>query len=124
MVGVRGFVVMAGGPLWRRCRIALVVFIVGGFAASGAAADYPKVSKFIPANPPGVIPMNRPHGKDIIDSIEIHDTEGAYAGTVFAFTNPQSASSTGYVVSGEVNASDPAVTQFVPDKDGTKQVAI
>lgn len=121
-VGVRGLVDIDAALAWRRCLVALVVLIVAGFAASGAAADYPKVSKFIPANPPGVIPMNRPHGKDVIDSIEIHDTEGGYAGTVFAFTNPQSASSTGYVVSGEVNASDPAVTQFVHDRDGTKQV--
>jgi N-acetylmuramoyl-L-alanine amidase len=96
--------------------------LIGVLWTAGAAADYPKVSKFIPANPPGVIPMNRPHGKDVIDSIEIHDTEGGYPGTVSAFTNPASASSTGYVVSGEVNASDPAVTQFVHDKDGTKQV--
>jgi N-acetylmuramoyl-L-alanine amidase len=121
-MSVRRFAVMGVARLWRRCPIALVVFCAAAFMASGAAADYPKVSKFIPANPPGVIPMNRPHGDDFIDSIEIHDTEGGYAGTVFAFTNPNSASSTGYVVSGEVGASDPAVTQFVHDKDGTKQV--
>jgi hypothetical protein len=117
-----GFAVRDVTVLWRRCLIAVAVLVVGGMTASGAAADYPGVSKFIPANPRGVIPLNRPHGKDIIDSIEIHDTEGAYAGTVFAFTNPDSASSTGYVVSGEVNASDPAVTQFVHDRDGAKQV--
>jgi hypothetical protein len=116
---VRG---LRAGLAWWRWWIGSIVIVVACCTASSAAADYPKVSKFIPANPPGVIPMNRPVGEDFIDSIEIHDTEGAYAGTVFAFTNPNSASSTGYAVSGEVNSSDPAVTQFVADKDGTKQV--
>jgi hypothetical protein len=102
--------------------IALMVFIVACFTASGARADYPLVSKEIPANPNGYIPMNRPHGKDFIDSIMIHDTEGRYAGTVEAFTNPQAVTSVNYVVSGEGNSSDPAVTQFVADKNGTKQV--
>ena len=66
---------------------------LGVLGTAVAAAAYPNVSKFIPANSLGVIPMNRPNGADVIDSIEIHDTEGGYAGTVFAFTNPQSASS-------------------------------
>jgi hypothetical protein len=105
-----------------RWRLALMVFIVACFTASGARADYPGVSKEIPARPNGYIVMNRPHGKDFIDSIMIHDTEGRYAATVDAFTNPLAATSVHYVVSGEVNSSDPAVTQFVADKNGTKQV--
>jgi N-acetylmuramoyl-L-alanine amidase len=109
---------LAVGRSW----IGLLVVVVACFTASSAAADYPKVSKFIPANSGGVIPMNRPFGDDFIDSIEIHDTEGDYPSMVFAFTNPNSASSTNYAVTGEVNSSDPAVTQFVADKNGTKQV--
>ena len=115
-MGVMG-VMRLSANLARGRWIGLIVIIVASFTASNAAADYPKVSKFIPANPNGVIPMNRPFGDDFIDSIEIHDTEGDYAGTVFAFTNPNSASSVQYVVSGEDGSSDPAVTQFVPDKD-------
>jgi hypothetical protein len=116
-------VIRSGASLARwPWRIGLMVIIVACFTASRAAADYPNVSKFIPASPGGVIPMNRPFGDDFIDSIEIHDTEGAYASMVFAFTNPDSASAVQYAVTGQVNSSDPAVTQFVADKNGTKQV--
>jgi hypothetical protein len=120
-VSVTGLGLDAKMVRWR-WRIALVAFIVACFSAPGARADYPRVTKETPANPNGYIPMNRPHGKDFIDSIMIHDTEGAYAGTVYAFTNPNAVVSVGYVVSGEYNSSDPAVTQFVADKNGTKQV--
>jgi N-acetyl-anhydromuramyl-L-alanine amidase AmpD len=102
--------------------IALAVFIGAGSAASLARADYPGVTKFIPANPNTYIPLNRPHGADFIESVMIHDTEGRYDATVSAFTYPQARASAHYAVSGQDNSSDPAVTQFVHDKDGAKNV--
>jgi N-acetyl-anhydromuramyl-L-alanine amidase AmpD len=87
--------------------------------ASSASADYPYVSKrftattFFQANRPFDLP---------IDSIMIHDTEGTYPGTVDAFTNPKATAAVQYVVSGEDYSSDPAVTQFVADKDWTRSV--
>jgi N-acetyl-anhydromuramyl-L-alanine amidase AmpD len=99
-----------------------MVSVFAGSTASGAWADYPHVSKQIPANPNTYIPLNRPHDGDVIDSIMIHDTEADYAATVSAFTNPSAAASAHYVVSGEDDSSDPAVTQFVADKNGAKNV--
>jgi hypothetical protein len=105
-----------------RWRMALMAFIVVCFTASGAAADYPRVSKHVPANPNTYVSQNRPHDGDFIDSIMIHDTETSYEGTVFAFTNPKATASVQYVVSGQNNSSDPGVTQFVADKNWTHSV--
>src|SRR5690242_2879272 len=97
--------------------IAVVVLAVAGFTASGAGADYPRVSKRIPART--VFSANRPHDFPI-DSIMIHDTEGRYLPTVEAFTGPTATAAVQYVVSGQ--AGDPAVTQFAADKDWTRSV--
>jgi hypothetical protein len=102
-----------------RWRIALMVFIVACFTASTAAADYPRVSKRFTATTFFV--ANRPDDL-FIDSIMIHDTEETYDGTVFAFTNPKATASVQYAISGENDSSDPAVTQFVADKDWTRSV--
>ena len=107
---------------WRRWPIALMVLIVAGFTASGARADYPHVSKHTPAKPNTYYSADRPFGEIPIDSIMIHDTESSYEGTVDAFTNPKATASVQYVVSGQNNSSDPAVTQFVADKDWTHSV--
>jgi hypothetical protein len=100
--------------------VAVAVLAVACFTASGARADYPLVSKHVPATT--YYPANRPHDGDFIDSIMIHDTEETYHGTVVAFTNPEATSAVQYVVSGAHNSSDPAVTQFVPDKDWARSV--
>jgi hypothetical protein len=92
-------------------------------AAPAAGADYPRVSTRIPANTNTYVFANRPHGGLFIDSIMIHDTETSYRGTVFAFTNPNAGGSVQYAVSGQNNSSDPAVTQFVKDRDWTYSVA-
>ena len=92
-------------------------------AATAALADYPRVAKRIPANPQTYVVANRPNGGVFIDSVMIHDTEESYAGTVFAFTNPNAGASVNYAVSGQTNSSAPAVTQFVPDTDWTYSVA-
>jgi hypothetical protein len=106
-----------------RWRIALMVFIVACFTASGAGAvDYPRVSKQVPANPNTYHVADRPNDGFFIDSIMIHDTETSYAGTVSAFTNPNATASVQYVVSGQNHSSDPAVTQFVADKNWTHSV--
>jgi hypothetical protein len=93
-------------------------------AGAGAArADYPRVNRRYHANPNTWVVANRPHGGFFVDTIMIHDTETSYAGTVFAFTNPNATGSVQYAVSGQNNSSNPAVTQFVPDKDWTYSVA-
>ncbi len=104
-----------------RSSMALVpVLIVACFTASGARADYPFVSKFIPATT--FQTANRPF--DIpIDSVIIHDTEESYQGTVDTFTAPDAISAVQYLVSGQFGSSDPAVTQFVLDKNWVFQVA-
>ena len=83
---------IAGRPAWRsmmrRWPAALCVAGLTCFGAADAAADYPHVSKFIPANPNAYTVANRPFGEDFIDSISVHDTEGTYAASVFAFTYP------------------------------------
>jgi hypothetical protein len=108
--------------LRRRWRIALMVFTVACFTASDAGADYPHVSARYPAGPKSYRVADRPYGFEFIDSIMIHDTEEAYAGTVAAFTDQNAGASTQYLVSGQKNSSDPAVTQFVADKNWAKNV--
>src|SRR5947209_10590048 len=106
--------------LWgRRLWIALVVLITACLMAPGARADYPHVSAFNPATT--VFLADRPHDFPI-DSIMIHDTEETYQGTVIAFTKAGAVSAVQYAVSGQHNSSDPAVTQFAPDKDWTRSV--
>jgi hypothetical protein len=100
----------------------LLAATIVSVGASGARADYPRVTKQVPANPNTYYQADRPLGGIPIDSIMIHDTETSYAGTVLAFTNPRATSSVQYVVSGQNNSSDPAVTQFVPDKDWSHSV--
>jgi hypothetical protein len=112
----------AGVVLVRDWRIALCAAGLACFGAANAAANYPHVSKFIPANPNAYTVSNRPFGEDFIDSISIHDTEGTYAASVFAFTYPGARAATNYMVTGEKNSSDPAVTQFVDDKNWAKEV--
>src|SRR5689334_19720627 len=99
--------------------ILLAVIIAAGFTASSAAADYPHVARFAPATT--VYPANRPHDLPI-DSIMIHDTEETYQGTIVAFTQAGATSAVQYAVTGENDSSDPAVTQFAPDKDWTRSV--
>jgi hypothetical protein len=107
----------------RRLSIALrlsislaAVLVVAWFTASGARADYPLVSKFIPATT--VHPADRPF--DIpIDSIMIHDTEASWQSTVDIFTGPTVSAAT-YLVSSQPG--DPAVTQFAHDKDWVQSV--
>jgi N-acetylmuramoyl-L-alanine amidase len=103
-----------------RSSIALVaVLIVVCFTATGARADYPLVSKYIQATT--VYPANRPD--DIpIDSIMIHDTEGSWQSSVDVFTAPGGTSAASYLVSGQVDSSDPEVTQFAHDKDWVRSV--
>jgi hypothetical protein len=101
--------------------IALMVLIVAWFTASGARADYPHVSRHVPANPNTYRPANRPHDGDFIASIMIHDTEASYQGTIDAFTGPNAGASVQYVVSGQHN-SDPAVTQLVADRNWSRSV--
>jgi hypothetical protein len=110
---------MDANGAWRHWWIALIVLVVMGFTASRANADYPRVSKHIPART--VYPANRPHDYPI-DSIMIHDTEETYPGTVVAFTKEGATSAVQYVVSGQNNSSDPAVTQFAADRDWTRSV--
>src|SRR5205814_5256746 len=112
----------AGVVLARRWWIALCVAGVACFSAANAAANYPHVSKFIPANPNAYTVANRPFGEDFIDSISVHDTEGTYAASVFAFTYPGARAAPNYMVTGEKHSSDPAVTQFVADKNWAKEV--
>jgi N-acetyl-anhydromuramyl-L-alanine amidase AmpD len=96
----------------------------GAWLQAGVArADYPYVSKRIPANPSTYVVANRPQGGVFINSVMIHDTETSYAGTIFAFTNPDASGSVQYAVSGQSDASNPAVTQFVLDKNWSYQVA-
>ena len=106
---------LARPRLW----IAMTLLAVAGFAASGARADYPLVSKFIPATT--VYRADRPNDYPI-DSIMIHDTEETYPGTVNAFTKEGAVSAVQYAVTGQVDSSDPAVTQFALDKDWTRSV--
>jgi hypothetical protein len=106
----------------RRGRIALMVLIVVCFTASGARADYPHVTRQAIAGSSSYHVADRPNGAEFIDSIMIHDTEETYEGTVAAFTDPKAGASTQYAVSGEDGSSDPAVTQFVADKNWTKNV--
>jgi N-acetyl-anhydromuramyl-L-alanine amidase AmpD len=96
---------------------------IPGVLADAAAGDYPRVSKRIPANPFTYVLADRPHGGLPIDSVMIHDTETSYAGTVFAFTKPNADASVHYVVSGQNDSNDPAVTQFVIDQDWSFSVA-
>ncbi len=109
--------------LWIALRLSMAlaaVLIVVCFTASGARADYPLVAKFIPATNPQK--ANRPF--DIpIDSVMIHDTEGSWQSAVDVFTAPNAISAVQYLVSGQVDSSDPTVTQFVLDKDWAFQVA-
>jgi hypothetical protein len=101
----------------------VVVAAIACATASVARADYPRVSKEVPANPATYVLASRPDGGFFIDSIMIHDTERSYAGTVFAFTNPNATGSVQYAVSGQKNSSNPPVTQFVPDRYWTYSVA-
>jgi N-acetyl-anhydromuramyl-L-alanine amidase AmpD len=125
-MGMSGLSV-AEGPgrrrLWIGLRLSMAlaaVLIVVCFTASGARAQYPKVSVFIPS--PNFQTANRPF--DIpIDSVIIHDTEASYQDTVTIFKDTMTGSATQYLVSGQVDSLDPAVTQFVLDKDWTFQVA-
>ena len=112
----------SGVVVVRRWRIALCVASIACFSAADAVADYPHVSKFIPANPNAYTVANRPFGEDFIDSISVHDTEGTYAASVFAFTYPGARAATNYMVTGEKNSSDPAVTQFVADKNWPRRL--
>ena len=96
-----------------------IVAAVACVGASAASADYPKVDKQIRATT--VYPANRPD--DIpIDSVMIHDTETSYQGTVLAFTGPTSVSAAHYLVNGQTGSTDPAITQFAPDKDWVRSV--
>jgi hypothetical protein len=52
----------------------------------------------------------------------IHDTEGSYQSAVDVFTDPKATTGVQYLVSGQVNSSDPQVTQFVHDKDWARNV--
>jgi hypothetical protein len=107
-------------PIALRLSIALAaVLIVACFTASGARADYPLVSKYIPGT--GAFQADRPFDLPI-DSIMIHDTEGSYQSAVDVFTDPKATVGVQYLVSGQVNASDPEVTQFVHDKDWARNV--
>lgn len=109
----------------RRSRLALrfsmalaAVLIAACFTASRARADYPLVDRFIPATT--VHAADRPF--DIpIDSIMIHDTEGSWQSAVDVFTGP-TVSAAQYLVSGQVDSSDPEVTQFAHDKDWVQSV--
>jgi len=107
---------------WIALRLSIVlaaVVIVVGFTARGARADYPLVSKYIQATT--VHQANRP--VDIpIDSIMIHDTEGSWQASVDVFTTPGGVSAASYMVSGQVDSSDPAVTQFAHDRDWVQSV--
>jgi hypothetical protein len=111
-----------GRRAWITLRLAgalVAVMIVVFFTASAARADYPLVAKYIPAT--RVYPADRPF--DIpIDSIMIHDTEGSWQSAVDVFTDPNAISAAGYLVSGQVDSSDPSVTQFAHDKDWTRSV--
>ncbi len=100
----------------------LAVTAAALIVVSSAAADYPHVSKQVPANPNTYYQASRPFGGIPIDSIMIHDTETSYAGTIEAFTNPMATSSVQYLVSGQYASSDPAITQFIPDKDWSHSV--
>jgi N-acetylmuramoyl-L-alanine amidase len=118
-MSTRGFI-RGARPATRRSWIALTVSIVACFAASGARADYPFVSKHFSATT--FYPSDRPKDGDFIDSVMIHDTEETYQGTIVAFTNPKATSAVQYLVSGQDDSSDPAVTQFVADKDWSRSV--
>lgn len=109
-----------GRSACRRSWIALTVSLVACFTASSAQADYPFVSKHYTATT--FYPADRPNDGDFIDSVMIHDTEETYQGTIDAFTNPQATSAVQYLVSGQSDSSDPAVTQFVADKDWSRSV--
>jgi N-acetyl-anhydromuramyl-L-alanine amidase AmpD len=108
--------------LQRGWKIALMAFFIGGFAASSAGADYPMVDARYIAGPNSYQVADRPSDGLLIDSIMIHDTEESYAGTVAAFTKTDARASTQYLISGQTNSSDPAVTQFVADKNWAKHV--
>jgi hypothetical protein len=120
---VEGLDVAEEVPRWR-LRIALrlslalaAALLFVSFTAPGARADYPLVSKFIPATT--VHAANRPF--DIpIDSVMIHDTEGSWQSAVDIFTAPGGVSAATYLVSSQVG--DPEVTQFAHDKDWVQSV--
>ncbi len=117
-MNIRGQVLGAVLPR-ARWWVGATVAAVACVAASAASADYPRVDKQIRATT--VYPANRPN--DIpIDSIMIHDTETSYHGTVLAFTGPTSVSAAHYLVDGQTGSTDPAVTQFAPDKDWVRSV--
>ncbi len=104
-----------------RSTVALAsVSIVACITAEGARADYPLVSKYIAATT--VQAANRPHDLPI-ESVMIHDTEESYQGTVDTFTAPDATAAVHYLVTGQLNASDPPVTQFAHDRDWTFSVA-
>jgi N-acetyl-anhydromuramyl-L-alanine amidase AmpD len=105
---------------WRSRWAVLIAFAVAGLTAASAAADYPRVTKYIPART--FYLANRPFGRDFIASIMIHDTEATYPDTVTAFTNPKATAAVQYAVDGETDSSNPPVTQFVPDKDWARSV--
>jgi hypothetical protein len=133
------------GRSWTALRLSIALalaLIVGGFAAAGARADHPLVSKHIQARAVDsadcpqdyhdyplvskcftattIHHADRPF--DIpIDSIMIHDTEGSWQSAVDVFTGP-TVSAAHYLVSGQVDSSDPEVTQFAPDKDWVQSV--
>ena len=133
------------GRPWRALRLLIALtaaLLVGGFTAAGARADHASVSKHIQARALGsadcpqgytdyplvskcftattIHQADRPF--DIpIDSIMIHDTEGSWQSAVDVFTGP-TVSAAHYLVSGQVNSSDPEVTQFAHDKDWVQSV--
>ena len=100
----------------RRRVAALAATATALIVVSSASADYPHVSRHVPANPNTYYQANRPFGGIPIHSIMIHDTETSYAGTIEAFTNAKATSSVQYLVSGQYASSDPAITQFIPDR--------
>jgi hypothetical protein len=103
----------------RRFVALAAALIVASLTASSARADYPFVSKYIPATT--VHAADRP--QDIpIDSMMIHDTEGSWQSTVDVFTAPGVVSAASYLVTGQVNSSDPVVTQFARDRDWVQSV--
>ena len=58
----------SGVVVVRRWRIALCVAGIACLNAANAAANYPHVSKFIPANPNAYTVANRPFGEDFCTS--------------------------------------------------------
>ncbi len=75
------------------------------------AADYPS-ARWVPAHSSNYRTQNRPNDY-AIDRVIIHTTQGAYAGAISWFQNPDSNVSAHYVI----RSSDGEVTQMVEHKD-------